>query len=398
MASGGQGLGRLCLREGVAWGPQGWPRGQPERRPPNTGLQPGLSPREPPRSREARGSRRGPGADGVHLAAEGTRGAGCGGPRREDPRAPVSPCLTPPCPQRLPRPSGRVWEEEQLGRPGSPHLCLRGCTGKVPTGQGTPRLSWATRLGVGQENGGVRGLSHTCTQASRSSWARLGTAKNGLFPTEAWRPASPHPAPGVRGSPSQGPHHLGTRPRGERAQALPSPQLRVSGGGRGKTGLTELPLRGWEDGTPAPRPGQAPTTGEGWVHGVRGPKGKAVRPKGGGVTARRAQGWRGALGQSRCCWSSHSGLRHPDRTPRGIQLRMLALKGLDPKSPRRGLCPQRALDRGLPTPQAPAVPTRPSSSPSLDTAAQGPTLLPPSPWACWGVTSGLERSAEPESA
>lgn len=398
MASGGQGLGRLCLREGVAWGPQGWPRGQPERRPPNTGLQPGLSPREPPRSREARGSRSGPGADGVHLAAEGTRGAGCRGPRREDPRAPVSPCLTPPCPQRLPRPSGRVWEEEQLGRPGSPHLCLRGCTGKVPTGQGTPRLSWATRLGVGQENGGVRGLSHTCTQASRSSWARLGTAKNGLFPTEAWRPASPHPAPGVRGSPSQGPHHLGTRPRGERAQALPSPQLRVSGGGRGNTGLTELPLRGWEDGTPAPRPGQAPTTGEGWVHGVRGPKGKAVRPKGGGVTARRAQGWRGALGQSRCCWSSHSGLRHPDRTPRGIQLRMLALKGLDPKSPRRGLCPQRALDRGLPTPQAPAVPTRPSSSPSLDTAAQGPTLLPPSPWACWGVTSGLERSAEPESA
>lgn len=398
MASGGQGLGRLCLREGVAWGPQGWPRGQPERRPPNTGLQPGLSPREPPRSREARGSRSGPGADGVHLAAEGTRGAGCRGPRREDPRAPVSPCLTPPCPQRLPRPSGRVWEEEQLGRPGSPHLCLRGCTGKVPTGQGTPRLSWATRLGVGQENGGVRGLSHTCTQASRSSWARLGTAKNGLFPTEAWRPASPHPAPGVRGSPSQGPHHLGTRPRGERAQALPSPQLRVSGGGRGNTGLTELPLRGWEDATPAPRPGQAPTTGEGWVHGVRGPKGKAVRPKGGGVTARRAQGWRGALGQSRCCWSSHSGLRHPDRTPRGIQLRMLALKGLDPKSPRRGLCPQRALDRGLPTPQAPAVPTRPSSSPSLDTAAQGPTLLPPSPWACWGVTSGLERSAEPESA
>lgn len=352
MASGGQGLGRLCLREGVAWGPQGWTRGQPERRFPNTGLQPGLSPREPPRSREARGSRSGPGADGVHLAAEGTRGAGCRGPRREDPRAPVSPCLTPPCPQRLPRPSGRVWEEEQLGRPGSPHLCLRGWTGKVPTGQGTPRLSWATRLGVGQENGGVRGLSHTCTQASRSSWARLGTAKNGLFPTEAWRPASPHPAPGVRGSPSQGPHHLGTRPRGERAQALPSPQLRVSGGGRGNTGLTELPLRGWEDGTPAPRPGQAPTTGEGWVHGVRGPKGKAVRPKGGGVTARRAQGWRGALGQSRCCWSSHSGLRHPDRTPRGIQLRMLALKGPDPKSP-PGVCAPESSGPRPPHPPSP---------------------------------------------
>lgn len=288
----------------------------------------------------------------MHLAAEGTRGAGCGGPRREDPRAPVSPCLTPPCPQRLPRPSGRVWEEGQLGRPGSPHLCLRGWTGKVPTGQGTPRLSWATRLGVGQENGGVRGLSHTCTQASRSSWARLGTAKNGLFPTEAWRPASPHPAPGVRGSPSQGPHHLGTRPRGERAQALPSPQLRVSGGGRGKTGLTELPLRGWEDATPAPRPGQAPTTGEGWVHGVRGPKGKAVRPGGGGVTERRAQGWRGALGQSRCCWSSHLGLRHPDRTPRGIQLRMLALKGPDPKSP-PGVCAPESSGPRPPHPPSP---------------------------------------------
>lgn len=55
--------------------------------------------------------------DRVCVAAQGTRGGGCGAAYHSHYLEYLHHCLSQPSPQRLPRLWGRIWAEGQLGRP-----------------------------------------------------------------------------------------------------------------------------------------------------------------------------------------------------------------------------------------------------------------------------------------